>query len=51
MRFTAIAIAAVASLSSFAMADNCQEGLNYCGYVLMRKGTSENFHCISEYIS
>ena len=38
MKFTTIALAAVASLASTAVADNCQTGLQYCGYVLLRKG-------------
>ncbi|KAF9890625.1 hypothetical protein FE257_005756 [Aspergillus nanangensis] len=38
MKFTSIAVAAVASMASLVVADNCQTGLQYCGYVLLRKG-------------
>lgn len=38
MKFTTIALAAAASLASTAVAANCQTGLQYCGYVLLRKG-------------
>ncbi|ORY12637.1 hypothetical protein BCR34DRAFT_600522 [Clohesyomyces aquaticus] len=35
MKFTLVAILAAAS---FAVAENCQPGLSYCGYNLLRRG-------------
>lgn len=38
VKFTAIAIAIMATVSPFAVADNCRAGLYYCGYNLLHKG-------------
>ncbi|EER25022.1 hypothetical protein CPC735_016230 [Coccidioides posadasii C735 delta SOWgp] len=38
VKFTSIALAVVGAMASLVAADNCQTGLQYCGYVLLRKG-------------
>lgn len=38
MKFTLISAAAMAVFAPIALADNCNTGLTYCGYVLLRKG-------------
>lgn len=38
MQFTSISLAALAVIAPLAAADNCQKGLYYCGYNLLRRG-------------
>jgi len=35
-----LSLVALATAATFAAADNCQEGIMYCGYNLLRRGTS-----------
>ncbi|KAJ4264523.1 hypothetical protein NW762_005725 [Fusarium torreyae] len=42
VKITAIAVAALAVIAPVAEAKNCQKGLTYCGYVLLRRGNYYN---------
>lgn len=43
MKATTLITAALAAFTPIVQADNCNPGLNYCGYGLLRKGWSLSF--------
>ncbi|KAH6885180.1 hypothetical protein B0T10DRAFT_492147 [Thelonectria olida] len=42
MKFSVLSVAALAVFAPIAEAKNCQKGLTYCGYVLLRRGNYYN---------
>lgn len=42
VRVAVLPLAVMAALIPFTVADNCRNGLNYCGYGLLRKGAFKN---------
>ncbi|EFW19377.1 hypothetical protein D8B26_007612 [Coccidioides posadasii str. Silveira] len=51
VKFTSIALAVVGAMASLVAADNCQTGLQYCGYVLLRKGKLRGLAHVLPYYS